>query len=235
MKKKIIAMIPARIGSERLKYKNLALINGKPLISYAINAVKKSKFVDEIYINSDDEIFSKIASRYKVNFYLRPKILGSSDTLSDDVVNDFMIKHKSELLLWINPIAPLQDYKDIDKCIKFFQKNKSDSLITVNDKKRHFYYKNKPVNFNIKKKFNKTQDLQPVEEFVYTIMMWRSKKFLNFYNKNSYALICGKFLTFPVKHSSSLIIKDIFDLKLAELLIKSKTSKVKYDKIMQIN
>ena len=28
---KIVAMIPARIGSERLKYKNLALLNGKPL------------------------------------------------------------------------------------------------------------------------------------------------------------------------------------------------------------
>ena len=32
MKTRIIAMIPARVGSERLKMKNLALINGKPLI-----------------------------------------------------------------------------------------------------------------------------------------------------------------------------------------------------------
>ena len=235
MKKKIIAMIPARIGSERLKYKNLALINGKPLISYAINSVKQSKLVDEVYINSDDNIFSEIASRYGINFYLRPKKLGSSKTLSDDVVNDFMIKHKSELLLWINPIAPLQDYKDIDKCISFFLKNKSDSLITVSNKKRHFYYNKKPVNFNIKNKFNKTQDLPPLEEFVYTIMMWRNKKFLHFYNKKNYALTCGKFITFPVKQPSGFIIKDSFDLKLAELILKNKTTKVKYDKIMQIN
>ena len=43
MIKKIVAMIPARIGSERLKKKNLALLNKKPLIYYAINAAKKSK------------------------------------------------------------------------------------------------------------------------------------------------------------------------------------------------
>ena len=42
MKKKIIAMIPARIGSVRLKKKNLILINNQPLIYYAINAAKKS-------------------------------------------------------------------------------------------------------------------------------------------------------------------------------------------------
>ena len=40
--KNVTAIIPARIGSQRLKYKNLALLNGKPIIYYAINAAKKS-------------------------------------------------------------------------------------------------------------------------------------------------------------------------------------------------
>ena len=34
----ITAMIPARMGSERLEKKNLALLDGNPLISYAIKA-----------------------------------------------------------------------------------------------------------------------------------------------------------------------------------------------------
>jgi CMP-N-acetylneuraminic acid synthetase len=58
--KKIVAMIPARIGSERLKKKNLALVDNKPLIFYSINAAIKSKIFDEIYINSDDLIFEDI-------------------------------------------------------------------------------------------------------------------------------------------------------------------------------
>ena len=75
MREKAIAMIPARIGSERLKFKNLALLKNKPLIYYAINAAKKSKLFSKIVLNSDDEIFRKIAIRYNIGFYLRPKKL----------------------------------------------------------------------------------------------------------------------------------------------------------------
>ena len=35
---KIIAMIPVRLGSKRIKSKNLRLINGKPLVSYILEA-----------------------------------------------------------------------------------------------------------------------------------------------------------------------------------------------------
>ncbi len=58
-------MIPARIGSQRLKKKNLALIGRKPLIQYSIEAAKNAKIFDEIYINSDSVIFSKIAKKNK--------------------------------------------------------------------------------------------------------------------------------------------------------------------------
>ena len=61
---KIVAMIPARIGSQRLKFKNLALLNKKPLISYAIQKAKKSKIFSDIYINSDADIFKNIGSPF---------------------------------------------------------------------------------------------------------------------------------------------------------------------------
>ena len=73
MNNKIIAMIPARIGSTRLKFKNLSLINRKPMIYYAINSAKKSKIFHNICLNSDHVIFKEIANRYNVNFYLRNK------------------------------------------------------------------------------------------------------------------------------------------------------------------
>ena len=68
-KANIIAMVPARIGSTRLKMKNLALINGKPLISYAIEAAKASGVFSRVVVNSDNEIFAGIAKRYGVDFY----------------------------------------------------------------------------------------------------------------------------------------------------------------------
>ena len=65
--KKIIAMIPARIGSKRIPRKNLRLINGKPLIAYILETLKKVKLFDEIYLNADDAVFEKIRKVALVN------------------------------------------------------------------------------------------------------------------------------------------------------------------------
>ena len=43
----MIAYIPARLGSKRIKHKNIKKLNGKPLIAYSIqHALKKGIFSD---------------------------------------------------------------------------------------------------------------------------------------------------------------------------------------------
>ena len=172
-------MIPARIGSQRLKKKNLALINKKPLIEYVIQSAKKSRIFDKIYINSDDQIFEKIALKNNINFYLRNKKFGTSNTKSDDVVYDFLINNKCDIIVWVNPIAPLQKSKEIKEVVNYFINKKLNSLITTNQLKNHaIYQKKKPLNFKNKDKFAKTQNLNPVEIMVYSLMIWSAKSFI---------------------------------------------------------
>ena len=47
-----IAIIPARIGSQRLLKKNIKSFFGKPIISYAIIQAKKSKLFDKILVST---------------------------------------------------------------------------------------------------------------------------------------------------------------------------------------
>ena len=56
-------MIPARIGSQRLKKKNLIKINDLHLIEYTIKNAIKSGLTRNIYINSDSSEFQKIAKK----------------------------------------------------------------------------------------------------------------------------------------------------------------------------
>ena len=65
---KIIGEIPARIGSKRIKKKNLRYLNGKPMICYAIDAAKNSKLLDEVYVNSDSEVLGRLAKDNSINF-----------------------------------------------------------------------------------------------------------------------------------------------------------------------
>jgi CMP-N-acetylneuraminic acid synthetase len=228
---KTIAMIPARIGSTRLKMKNLALMDGKPMIAYSIIAAQKSGIFDRIILNSDHEIFQDVAKQYSVEFYLRPKHLGSSTTKSDDVVLDFMQKHPGEIVAWVNPISPLQTGEEIRDVVEYFHKEQLDSLITVKDEQVHVIYEENPVNFNLDGKFAQTQDLVPVQPFVYSIMMWRTRPFMESMDQNGYAFFSGKVGYYPVSKLSAIIIKTEQDLKLAEYVVKAMKEKepLKYD------
>lgn len=146
---KIYAMIPARYGSTRLKMKNLALINNKPMINYSIQAAISSNVFDKVIVNSEHTIFNSIADRYGVNFYHRTNNLGSSEAKSDSVVADFMEAHpEADIVAWVNPISPFQTAKEISDVVNYFVQNNLDSLITVENKQVHCNYMGGPINYD---------------------------------------------------------------------------------------
>ena len=237
-KNSIFAMIPARYGSTRLKLKNLALIDGKPMISYAINAAKNSNAFEKIVLNSEHSIFSDIANRYEVDFYKRKRELGESSIKADNVVYDFIINHpEADIVAWVNPTSPLQTDKEISDICKYFVKNDLDSLITVEDKRVHSMFDKKPVNYNIDDIFSQTQDLIPVQTFVYSVMMWRSEIFREEYERKGHAFFCGKFKTYPVSKKTGLIVKNQEDLMIIDLIMRSLNNKdgyaVQYDDLVK--
>jgi CMP-N-acetylneuraminic acid synthetase len=236
-KESITAMIPARMGSARLAMKNLALLNGKPLIYYAINAAKTSGAFDRIVLNSEDVIFGKIAKRYNVDFYHRPAQWATSQAKSDFVVYDFLKNNPCDIIAWVNPTSPLQTGAEIRAAADYFLKERLDSLITVKNEQVHCVYKGKPVNFKLKEVFARTQDLEPVQPFVYSVMMWRADIFARTFEKNGHAFFCGKAGFYPAGKFSGIIIKREEDLMFADYILraasKNKAYKVRYDKIIK--
>jgi len=225
-------MIPARIGSSRLKKKNLALLNGKPLISYSINAAIESSVFSKIVLNADDRIFKKIAERYGIDFYLRPEPLGSSDTKSDEVVADFMRKFNNfDVLVWVNPIDPFTTANEIREVVNLFQKEALDSLITSEIKQVHARYKDKPLNYDEKEIFALTQDLKPIQLFNYSVMMWNYETFMKDFERYGFAFFSGKSDLINLS-SKRIIIKTKQDLKMAEILMGRERSEVVYDSIL---
>lgn len=221
-KLKIIAMIPAKKSSQRLPSKNLALLDGKPLIFYPIQAAKDSGIFDLIVINSDDHKFAKLAEEYGVDFYLRPESLGSGTTKTDEVMFDFMQKKSADITAWISPISPLQTGEEIRRVIEYFCEKNLDSLITVKEEQVHCLLGDKPVNYREDEIFAQTQDIVPVKRHVYSVMMWRNKTFLENFKSKGYAVLCGKAGYYSVSKLSSLIIKTEDDLRLIEYIMNGK-------------
>ena len=102
--RKIIALIPARKGSKRLKGKNIRKFNNKKLIEWTFKAVKNSKFVDDIFLSSNDEKIINIADKYKIKIpFKRPNYLSNDKSNANQVVLHFLkwMKFKIRLLYHI--------------------------------------------------------------------------------------------------------------------------------------
>ena len=55
IKKKFIAIIPAKKNSFRIPNKNLIKIKGKSLVAKSIEDAKKSKYIKEIFVSTDSQ------------------------------------------------------------------------------------------------------------------------------------------------------------------------------------
>lgn len=122
--KKVIAIIPARYGSKRLKNKNLKIFCGKPLFMWAVLSAKKSQFIDKVLVTSDSTKILNQSRKAKVDFCkLRNKKLSSNKATSWDVVRDslkflYTKGHCFDYFVMLQPTSPLRSHIHIDNCLK---------------------------------------------------------------------------------------------------------------------
>jgi len=102
----ITAMIPARMGSQRLKQKNLREVDGVPLITRAVRLSHDAGIFNEVWVNSEHPTFQKIAQQEGVKFHQRPPKLADNDATSEDFVYEFLKSHECDYLFQVHSIAP---------------------------------------------------------------------------------------------------------------------------------
>ncbi len=86
---KAVGLIPARLSSKRLPDKNILLLDGKPMISYAVDACKKSKHVEEVYVSTESDEIAEVARGYGAKIVKRPGELAEDHVPTQDVFKHF--------------------------------------------------------------------------------------------------------------------------------------------------
>ena len=133
MNNDILAIITARSGSKGIKNKNIRSINGKPLISYAIDFAKKSKLIDKIVISSDDPKIFNLYKDSNIEFIERPKDLCRDDSLVIDAIRYTIdqLKQKSQyvpkIIVLLECTSPIKSLEDLESAISKVQNNEADS------------------------------------------------------------------------------------------------------------
>jgi CMP-N,N'-diacetyllegionaminic acid synthase len=170
MVKNLVAVIPVRKGSQRVKNKNFKKFDKKNLLIHKIEILKKIKEIDEIIINTDSEKAIKIAKEFNVSFHKREKYYASSNCSNSNFWANIAKETNSKFIMFTNCTSPLIKLKTYKNFIKDFYKfkKKYDSFNTVTNSYDYLYYKKKPINFNPKKTPN-SQDLPEILKINFAI------------------------------------------------------------------
>jgi len=75
----VVALIPARSGSERVRDKNIRPLAGHPLLAYAITSARQAGIFDRIVCSTDSGKIAEVAQRYGADIpFLRPAKVATS-------------------------------------------------------------------------------------------------------------------------------------------------------------
>ena len=134
MKPKIYGIIPARKNSKRIPNKNKRLFNGKPLVVWTIEEAKKSSYISTIILSSDDQEILEMGYINDIETHIQGEDSTGDNTpflpTAIRIMNKYHAKPE-DLIVLLQPTAPLRDSKDIDAGILMFQMYHAHSLISA--------------------------------------------------------------------------------------------------------
>jgi hypothetical protein len=82
----IVSLLIGRGGSRGVPGKNTMSILGRPLMTYPIMAAQHSKYVERLFLSTEDETIAKIGLAAAAELIERPAALATDQTLVEDVV-----------------------------------------------------------------------------------------------------------------------------------------------------
>lgn len=140
----VVALIPARAGSKRIVDKNVALLNGHPLIAYTICAARQSGVFDAVIVSTDSERYAAIARHYGAEIPgLRPAAFAGDTSPDIEWVRQTLQKLRDDgrtfdAFSLLRPTSPCRKPATIQRAwAQFLDEQDVDSLRAVEKCEQH--------------------------------------------------------------------------------------------------
>lgn len=181
---RIVALLPMKANSERVKGKNFREFCGKPLFKWILDTLLEVTEIDQVIINTDAR---KILAEHGLVESDRTVIRDRESELCGDLVSmnlilaDDVSNIDSDIYLMTHTTNPLVSATTIRKAIKVFSEERkngnADSLFTVNKIQTRFYRKDGSAVNHDPSNLIRTQDLEPWYEESSNLYLFTKESF----------------------------------------------------------
>lgn len=152
-KPKIVAVIPIRTGSQRVKDKNLRVFGDTTLMEFKIQQLLKVAELDEVIVNTNSEEAIKIVNeKYKgrVKIHRREEYYASSQCSGSEFFRHLGEVTETDIFVYAPCTSPFIKPETISECIRLFleKRDECDCVATVSQIKEFMWLDGKPVNYD---------------------------------------------------------------------------------------
>ena len=212
----IIALVPIKEHSERIKGKNFRLFCGKPLYQHIIHTLDHPAEVNEIVINTDSPRVMKEAPGLsgKGRVVVRPEEVRGDHMSMNRVIQHDLTQTDADVYLQTHATNPLLKPDTIRAALKRFLENDDcDSLFSANTYRSRFYREDGSAVNHDPENLLRTQDL-PV--------LYEENSCLYIFTQRSFAKKGRRIgvspMIYPTPGIEAIDIDDEFTFRIAELL-----------------
>lgn len=224
MTSKIVALLPMKLHSERVKNKNFKKLANKKLYQWILDSLLEVKEIDLIYINTDArELLEKdgYLNSKRVIIRDRAQNLCGDFVSMNKIIEDDLANIESDHFIMTHTTNPLISPETIKNAYKNYINSLDvhDSLFTVNKIQTRFYSEGAmPINHD-PDNLKRTQDIEP---------WYEENSCLYFFNKSSFNKTNSRIgispQMFVTPSLESVDIDEVSDWVLAESLALNKNS-----------
>ncbi|MBN1186615.1 MAG: acylneuraminate cytidylyltransferase family protein [Bacteroidales bacterium] len=216
----IVLLLPMKEHSERVPNKNLKKFCGNPLYHAIIKVVLKSKYIDEIIVDTDSEEIKKDVKKNFPSVIIidRPEKNIGDNVPMNDVIEYDLTKINGDIFIQTHSTNPMLLTTTLDNAIEKFMQlsDENDSIFSVTKIQTRLYWKNgSPINHN-PQELLRTQDLPPVYEENSNFYIFTKDSFFKAKGKR----IGRKPFMFEIDKIEAIDIDEAHDFIIAEQLYK---------------
>ena len=180
----IIAYVPCRAGSERVKHKNTRPFAGyeKGLIEVKLNQLCQVDRLSKIIVSSNDPAILDYSAWFKSNVDARvdprprPDEYGSGSTSMEAFIRDQIATAETDGVMMMthvtHPLVKPEHYVQAINAYEQAVRDGHDSLVSVTELRRFLWRNGKPFNYdNSVEKWPRSQDIEVVHELNHAIYL----------------------------------------------------------------
>lgn len=155
---RIVAIIPARIGSKRIPKKNLKKVGDKTLVEHALHAAVKCLHIDKVILYVDSlELVPKPFTKYdtlerfatdqgpKRVYVIEDRFASDAMKLDANIQGLVSYLMSYDYVVLLQPTSPLRTTLDISSALYQITSERADSLVSITLDRRFIWLSNAPL------------------------------------------------------------------------------------------